>query len=60
MILFHIIDHMLMDTGEFESSPYQRVYQYIRRFIAGQNLDSFAYSGLVEGTPQDCVGQLLQ
>ena len=49
-----------MDTGEFESSPYQRVYQYIRRFVAGQNLDSFSYSGLVEGTPQDCVGQLLQ
>jgi retron-type reverse transcriptase len=53
-------DQILMDDGEFKSCSYQRVYQYIRRFTAGQKLDNFSYPGTVEGTPQNCVEQLLQ
>ena len=50
----------LMDEVEFRSDSYQRVYQYIRRHIAGQNLDHFSYAGNTEGKPQDCLEQLLR
>ncbi len=49
-----------MDDEEFKSNSYQRVYQYIRRFTAKQNLDSFSFNGCVEGTPQDCLEIILQ
>lgn len=49
-----------MDQGEFESASNQRVYQYIQRYDAGQNLDHFSYNGVAEGTPQDCTKTLLR
>lgn len=51
---------VLMDDLEFKSDPYQRVYQYIRRHTAGQNLDLFCFSGAIEGTMPDCLQLLLQ
>ncbi len=49
-----------MDDEEFKSNSYQRVYQYIRQFIAKQNLDSFSFNECVEETPQDCLEIILQ
>ncbi len=51
---------VLMDRQEFESAAYQRVYQYIRRNIAGLNLDRFFYtSGSVEGDCANCLEIIL-
>jgi hypothetical protein len=58
--MLFMIDHVLMDDEEFKGASYQRVYQYIRRYTAGQNLDTFSYAGEVEGRPQDCAEQLLR
>lgn len=52
--------YSLMDDVEFRSDPYQRVYQYIRRFDNGCQLDAFSYCQNVEGTKQDCVQLLLR
>lgn len=52
---------ILMDEQEFFGDPYQRVYQYIRRYVAGQNLDLFSFtSGVTEESMQDCLQLLLQ
>ena len=52
---------VVMDNREFESDPYQRVYQYIRRHTLGSNLDDFSLiEGNVEGTPQDCLEIILK
>ncbi len=49
-----------MNDEEFKSNSYQRVYQYIRRFTAKQNLDSFYFNECVEGTPKDCLKIILK
>ncbi|XP_030630710.1 E3 ubiquitin-protein ligase rnf213-beta [Chanos chanos] len=50
----------LMDKQEFESESIQRPYQYLRRFIIGENLDRFKYhTGSKEGDPVDCLHHLL-
>lgn len=49
-----------MDEGEFRSASYQRVFQYVRRHIAGSNLDTFSYQNTVEGTTEECVELLLR
>ena len=49
-----------MDLEEFRSPSYQRVYQYLRRHTMGSNLDAFAYTGLIEGEPKDCLHMILQ
>lgn len=48
------------DKNEFASPLHQRVYQYIRRYDAGVDLDTFSYEGRVEGTQDDYVNLLLQ
>jgi hypothetical protein len=49
-------DRIAMDEKEFKNETLQRVYQYLRRHAAGNNLDLFSYkSGIIEGTPQDCL-----
>ena len=47
---------VVMDQEEFENETFQRVYQYLRRYAAGTDLDRFSYQRQsVEGTPQDCL-----
>ena len=49
-------DRIAMDEKKFKNEALQRVYQYLRRHTAGNNLDLFSYnSGIIEGTPQDCL-----
>lgn len=60
-IISKLLDQILVDQGNFRSSSFQRVFQYLRRFTAGANLDSFFYTeGEVDGTPRECVEQLLR
>ena len=51
-----------MNIREYQSASYQRVYQYLVRYSAHTrgNLDSFRYSGKVEGSDRDCLGALLR
>lgn len=49
-----------MDAKEFKSETYQRVYQYLKRHIAHQNLDRFTYVEIVEGNPADCLTTIMQ
>ena len=52
---------VLMDSEEFKGDTYQRVYQYIRRFAAGSDLNAFSFQGgTVEGSPEDCLKLLLK
>ena len=51
---------VVMNRQEFESSHYQRVYQYLQRHIGNINLDQFSYIGNVEGTPANCLEIILQ
>jgi len=39
-----------MDKAVFEGDAAQRVYQYLRRFIAKNNLDKFTKQKSIEGT----------
>ncbi|XP_044530479.1 E3 ubiquitin-protein ligase RNF213 [Gracilinanus agilis] len=49
-----------MDREEFCSESFQRPFQYLKRFHRGQNLDIFQYKpGSIEGTPEECLQQLL-
>jgi len=48
-------DKVLMDQKEFQSASYQRVYQYLKRHDAGENLDDFIYQSSIEDTPSDCL-----
>ncbi|XP_043855804.1 E3 ubiquitin-protein ligase RNF213 isoform X2 [Dromiciops gliroides] len=49
-----------MDREEFCSEAFQRPFQYLKRFHQGQNLDMFHYKrGSIEGTPEECLQQLL-
>ncbi|XP_027705939.1 E3 ubiquitin-protein ligase RNF213 [Vombatus ursinus] len=49
-----------MDREEFCSESFQRPFQYLKRFHQGQNLDTFQYKpGSIEGTPEECLQQLL-
>ncbi len=63
MLLFfiRIADSLvLMDNQEFRSDPYQRVYQFIRRFRVGKNLDDFSFKTAIEGTTENCLEMLLE
>ena len=51
---------VVMDRQEFESSHYQRVYQYLQRHIGNINLDQFSYIGNVESNSADCLETILQ
>ena len=42
-----------MDEGEYWSYPYQQVYQYVRRYMAGFNLDSYTFEPDVDGHADD-------
>ena len=53
-------DIMLMDVQEFESPIYQRVYQYLRRYIVNQKLDQFSFTGSTEGTMDNCLQIILK
>lgn len=48
-----------MDAREFCSETFQRPFQYLKRFFARQDLDTFQYQGQVEGTPGECLQHLL-
>ena len=50
-----------MNTTLFESPQYQRVYQYLRRHKADQDLDNFEYrENSVEGKAIDCLQVFLR
>ncbi len=49
-----------MDIKEFKSDPYQRVYQFIRRYRAGKNIDKFCFQNATEGSADDCLELLLE
>ena len=51
---------IVLDMDEFESDHYQRVYQYLRRYVADNNLDTFSYAGTVEQSPTECLDVLLK
>ena len=54
-------DEIVMDSDEFRSESFQRVYQYLRRHTTRTNLDRFSYSeDNVEGTPHDCLQVVLR
>ena len=47
---------VVMDQDEFENETFQRVYQYLSCYAAGNDLDRFSYQrDSIEGTPQDCL-----
>ncbi len=48
-----------MDEEVFRSDAYQRVFQYLRGYTGGVNLDSFQYNGTTEGTCQDFLEMVL-
>jgi hypothetical protein len=49
-------DRIVMNRQEFESDAFQRVYQYLRRHTAGNDLDKFSYKNdNTEGTPINCL-----
>ena len=50
----------LMDEDTFRSRTYQLVYQYLKRHTAKYNLDTFRFSGAVEGDKQECLHLLLK
>ena len=49
-----------MDRLKFESTDYQRVYQYLRRHIENTDLDQFSYANRVEGTSANWLKIILQ
>ena len=51
---------MPMDDKEFNSSMFQRVFQYLQRHNANVSLDRFMYAeSSVEGTAMECLVVLL-
>ena len=51
----------LMDEKEFESSMFQRPFQYLQRFNTDQELrNTQSKSNIVEGTPAGCIEVLLR
>ena len=50
---------VVMDKQMFESSHYQRVYQYLQRHTKSVNLDQFSYGDNIEGTPDSCLETIL-
>ena len=50
-----------MDQKEFEGPTIQRVYQYLRRHAANQDLDNFSFkdSLKVEGNVSDCLMNIM-
>ena len=51
---------VVMDKQMFESSHYQRVYQYLRRHIGSLSLNHFSYGDNIEGTPDSCLETMLR
>ena len=52
---------IVMNEDEFRSEAFQRVYQYLRRYTAKTNLDTFSYAkGSVEDSPYDCLQIMLR
>ena len=50
-----------MDDDNFESRPYQCVYQYLKKYQAGENLDYFSFQQqAIHGTPQECLSHMMQ
>ena len=50
-----------MDAQEFRGSTIQRVYQYLRRHAANQNLDTFSYRhGCMEGSERNFLRIILR
>ena len=50
-----------MNDREYRNSNFQRAFQYLRRFTAGEDLDSFRFRvGSIEGDHQSCLLVLLQ
>ena len=51
--------NIMMDTKEFRSATYQRVYQYLCRHEKG-TIERFCYSGKVEGSDINCLDIILR
>ena len=50
---------IMMDTKEFQSATYQRVYQYLCHHEKG-NIVRFCYSGKVERSDINCLDIILR
>ena len=49
-------DLVLVDESVFRSKSVQRVYQYLRRYMAKQDLHSFTFNAEnIEGKPDECL-----
>lgn len=48
-------DEVLMDQKEFQRVSYQRVYQYLKRHDAREDLDGFTYQYSIEDTTTECL-----
>ena len=52
-----------MDTTEFQSAKYQRVYQYLKRSDSKdsrEKIDSFHYMHSIEDEPEDCLRTVMR
>ena len=50
-----------LDDEEFKSSMFQRVFQYLRRYINCMQLNRFTYQQKkIEGRPMECLEVLLK
>ena len=50
-----------LDIKEFQSPPFQRVYQYLKLSQQGVNLDNFTFeSGKVDKDQKTCLSLLLR
>ena len=62
-LFIHSIDFFVsMDEHVFKEESVQRVYQYLRRMKANQDLDQFTLTHLKkpEGTGKECLECLLE
>ena len=54
------VNFVALDEHVFREKSVQRVYQYLRRMKAKQNLDQFRLSERPEGKKNECLDCLLE
>lgn len=54
------VNFVALDEHVFREKSVQRVYQYLRRMKAKQNLDQFRLSERPEGKENECLDCLLE
>ena len=61
VLILHTANHILMDMTLFKEEKIQRVYQYLRRIKAKQDLDLFDFNPkVVESDPKLCLQLMLE